>query len=172
MFYSLFYVNYTGRNTNSRNAFQFISAQLVKTLLPMQETQEMCVWSLGQEKPLKKEMATCSSILAWKIPWTEEPGRKQSMGLQRIRHDWAHGTHTLLVPSNPELFICNFILFLSFMLSINLNDRETPTFTIFSWVLFNKDFLHKKLARAAVKSSTNMFIYFFLAHFLYPNMIL
>jgi len=45
------------------------------------------VWSLGQEDPLKKEMATCPRILAWKIPWTEEPGGLQSMGLQRVGHD-------------------------------------------------------------------------------------
>ena len=44
------------------------------------------VQSLGQEDPLEKEMATHSSILAWKIPWTEKPGRLQSMGLQRVRH--------------------------------------------------------------------------------------
>ena len=43
---------------------------------------------MGQEDPLEKEMATHSSILAWKIPWTEEPGGLQSMGSQRVRHDW------------------------------------------------------------------------------------
>ena len=53
----------------------------------MQETQETRVQSLGQEEPLKKEMATHSSILAWNILWTEEPGGLQSMGLQRIGHD-------------------------------------------------------------------------------------
>ena len=47
------------------------------------------VQSLGWEDPLEKEMATHSSTLAWKIPWTEEPGRLQPMGLQRVRHDWA-----------------------------------------------------------------------------------
>ena len=47
------------------------------------------VWSLGREDPLEKEMATHSSILAWRIPWTEEPGRLQSMGSQRIGHDLA-----------------------------------------------------------------------------------
>ena len=59
-------------------------AQRVKRLPAMQET-----WgrSLGQEDPLEKEMATHSSTLAWKIPWTEKPGRLQSMGSQRIRHD-------------------------------------------------------------------------------------
>ena len=47
------------------------------------------VQSLGQENPLEKEMAMHSSILAWKIPWTEEPGGLQSMGSQRVGHDWA-----------------------------------------------------------------------------------
>ena len=51
-----------------------------KTRLPMQDPQEMRVQSLGQEDPLKEEMATHFSILAWKIPWTEEPGGLQSMG--------------------------------------------------------------------------------------------
>ena len=49
--------------------------------------QEMGVRSLGQEDPLEKEMATHSSILAWEIPWTEEPGGLQSMGSQRVRRD-------------------------------------------------------------------------------------
>ena len=53
----------------------------------MQETQEMQVQSLGGEEPLEKEMATCSSILAWKIPWTEEPGGLPSMGSHRVGHD-------------------------------------------------------------------------------------
>ena len=59
-------------------------AQMVKCLPTMWETQ---VQSLGREDPLGKEMATHSSTLAWKIPWTEEPGRLQSMGLQRVGHD-------------------------------------------------------------------------------------
>ena len=59
-------------------------AQIVKILPAMQETQ---VQSLGQEDTLEKEMATHSSILAWRIPWTEEPGRLQSLGSQRVRHD-------------------------------------------------------------------------------------
>ena len=49
---------------------------------------ETWVWSLGGEDPMEKEMATHSSILAWKIPWTEEPGGLQSMGSQRVGHDW------------------------------------------------------------------------------------
>ena len=59
-------------------------AQTVRRLPTMLETQ---VRSLGWEDPLEKEMATHSSTLAWKIPWTEEPGRLQSMGVQRVRHD-------------------------------------------------------------------------------------
>ena len=61
-------------------------AQVVKCLPTVQETQ---LQSLGQKDLLEKEMATHSSILAWKIPWTEESGRLQSMGSQRVRHDWA-----------------------------------------------------------------------------------
>ena len=57
---------------------------MVKRLLTMWETQ---VQSLGREDLLEKEMATHSSILAWKITWTEEPGRLQSMGWQRVGHD-------------------------------------------------------------------------------------
>ena len=58
--------------------------QMVKNLLVMQET---WVRSLGGEDPLEKAMATHSSILAWRKPWTEEPGRLQSMGSYRVGHD-------------------------------------------------------------------------------------
>ena len=61
-------------------------AQMVKNLPEIQET---WVQSLGWEDPLEVGMATHSSIFAWRIPWTEESGRLQSTGLQRIRHDWA-----------------------------------------------------------------------------------
>ena len=59
-------------------------AQIVKCLPTMRET---WVHSLGQEDRLEKEMATHSNTLAWKIPWMEEPGRLQSIGLQRVSHD-------------------------------------------------------------------------------------
>ena len=59
---------------------------MIKNLPVVQETQETQVQSLGQEDPLEKEMAPHSSILAWKIPWMEEPGGLQSMGLQRGGH--------------------------------------------------------------------------------------
>jgi len=59
-------------------------AQMVKRLPAMREMQ---VQSLGRDDPLEKEMATHSRTLAWKIPWAEEPGRLQSMGLQRVGHN-------------------------------------------------------------------------------------
>ena len=59
---------------------------MVKCLLAMWET---WVRSLGREDPVEKEVATYSSTLAWKIPWTEEPDKLQSMGSQRVGHDWA-----------------------------------------------------------------------------------
>ena len=64
---------------------------MVKTLSSMQNT---WVQSLGREDPLEKGMGAYSNILAWEIPWIEEPGGLQSMGSQRIRHNWATNTHT------------------------------------------------------------------------------
>ena len=54
--------------------------------------QETLVQSLGQEDPLEKGMATHSSVLTWRILWTEKPGGLQSMGLQRVKHNWAINT--------------------------------------------------------------------------------
>ena len=73
-----------------------VEAQLVKNLPAMQET---WVWSLGREDILEKEMATYSSTLAWRMPWTEEPCRLQSVGSQRVRHDWV----TSLLFTSTEL---------------------------------------------------------------------
>ena len=71
---------------------------MVKSLPSMQET---WVRSLGWEDPLEEGMATHSIILAWRIPWTEEPGRLQSMGLQRVRHDWAT-KHAHVIPQSDR----------------------------------------------------------------------
>ena len=62
---------------------------MAQTVKHLSTTQETWVWSLGWKDPLEKEMAIHSSTIAWKIPWTEEPGRLQSMGSQRVGHDWA-----------------------------------------------------------------------------------
>ena len=80
-------------------------ALMVKNLPAMQET---WVWSLGQEDPLEKEMATYSSILVWRIPWTEEPGRLLSMGSQRVGRDRATNPFTLDVKCPIS---CIFLLF-------------------------------------------------------------
>ena len=69
-----------------------VVAPWVKNPPAVQETEEMQVWFLHWEDPLEEKMATPSSILAWKIPWIEKPGRLQSMGLQRVKHNWSHGT--------------------------------------------------------------------------------
>ena len=61
---------------------------------------ETWVWSLGREDPLEKEMATHSSFLVWRIPWTVEPGRLQSMGSQRVGHDWVTSLSFTFFPDN------------------------------------------------------------------------
>ena len=70
--------------TTNLDSMASLVAQRLKHLPPMRDTR---VQSLGREDPLEKEMATHSSILAWRIPWTEEPGRLQSTGPQRVGHD-------------------------------------------------------------------------------------
>ena len=74
----------------------------------MQEIQETLAQSLGWEDPLEKEMATHSGFLAWRIPWPAEPGRLQSIGLQRVGHNWeCTHTHTHTLISYVEyLFMC------------------------------------------------------------------
>ena len=72
-------------------------AQRLKHLPRMRETQ---VWSLGQEDPPEKEMATHSNTLVWRIPWREKPGRLLSKGLQRVGHDWATSLYFFTWGSN------------------------------------------------------------------------
>ena len=79
-------------------------AQMVKNPPAMHET---WVQSLGWEDPLEKEMATHSSILAWRIPWAEKPGGLQSMGSQRVGHNWVTFTFTYPSGSEGEEFACN-----------------------------------------------------------------
>ena len=90
-------------------------AQMVKNLPAMQET---WVWCLGWKDPLGKGMATHSSSLAWRIPWTEEPIGLQSMGSQRVRHDWA--TPGLCLPLASCLVLTPLYLLLSTLQSVCL----------------------------------------------------
>ena len=80
----------------------FPSGSMVKNRPATQEPQETWFQSLGREDPLKEGMATHSSILAWRISWTEEPGGLQSMELQRVRHNWSDlaCTHTHMLYYN------------------------------------------------------------------------
>ena len=81
----------------------FTLAETVKNLLAIEETK---VRSLGREDPLEKEMITHSSVLAWRIPWTQEHGGLQSMGSQRVRQNWTTNTFTFFLPQlNFSLFI-------------------------------------------------------------------
>ena len=97
---------------------------MVRNLPVVQET---WVQSLGQEDPLEKRMATHSSILAWRIPWTEEPGGLQFMGLQRVRHNWATNTLT-----NMECVLLIFFL-------ISLNTKHNIGYMVFVQYFHNKN---------------------------------
>ena len=80
----------------------------------MEETQ---ILSLGQKGPLEKGMATHSSILAWIIPWAEEPGGLESMGLQRVTHNWVTNIHTTNVETfkNSQIWhACPFVLWITY----------------------------------------------------------
>ena len=89
-------------------------AQMVKSLPSLQETQ---VQSLGWEDPLEKEMATLSSILAWRTPWKEELGRLQPMGSQRVGHDWAINTLTVMRNPKPASSNCWLLHWVAYSLS-------------------------------------------------------
>ena len=92
--YILHYDYYTNQNEEmiKLSHWALLVAQKEKNLPAMQEN---WLWTLGHEDPLEKEIVSHSSILSWRIPWTEEPDRLQSMGLWRVRHDWATNTHKL-----------------------------------------------------------------------------
>ena len=91
-------------------------AQTVKNSPAMQET---LVWSLGWEDPLEEDMETHSSILAWRIPWAEEPGGLQSIGSQRVGYDWGdwaltHIEYNLLILTfKASVSLCSYILYIS-----------------------------------------------------------
>ena len=94
------------------------------------------VWSLGREDPLEKEMATHSSSLAWKIPWTEEPGRLQPMESQRIEYNWATSLSfsfllTWVVASTSECLSTEFYLGIKSSRHMNM---ETLC-VLFKWAL-------------------------------------
>ena len=114
-------------------------AQRVKCLPTMQETG---VQSLGREDSLEKEMATHSSIVAWRIPWMEEPDGLQSMGSQIVGHDWTTSLHTFL--QNDQIILCHYKVCL-----VEWTGKEASRnyilwpHTYFSHQLFFPDGLHR-----------------------------
>ena len=121
---------------------------------------EARVWSLGREDPLEKEMATHSSILAWRIPWWEEPGRLQSTGSQRVRQDWAtslslsHFVHNITALPWSVIFIFNFPASTWICWSI-------ATYLVFSVLLdiFPTNWLFPKLAQMKMHTHTHTHIH-------------
>ena len=85
--FSITVIQVYASTSNAKEAEIELFYKVVKNLPSMQETKEARVQSLGQEDPLEEGMATHSSVLAWKIPWTEEPGGLQSRGSERVEHD-------------------------------------------------------------------------------------
>ena len=102
-------------------------AQTVKNLPAMWET---WFWSLGWEDPLEKGMATQSSILAWRIPWTEEPGGLWSIELQRVRHV-STLTHIYIIQENP--YLLRFLAFLVAQMVKNLPAMWETWFQSLAW---------------------------------------
>ena len=96
----------------------FPGATAVKNWPVMQETQETWVQSLGGEDPLEEDMAPHSSILAWEIPWTEQPGGLRSLGSQRVGHDW--GTELAIAFSHIFLRDHTWILNFHFTLLLHI----------------------------------------------------
>ena len=93
----------------------------------MQEMQETWVQYLGQEDPLEKGMTAHSSILAWRIPWTEEPGELQTIGLQKIEHNWSDLACTVESVSNIFYWERDFEMeYKQIILILSWSDRFTP----------------------------------------------
>ena len=138
--------------TVSPSIWASLVAQKVKCLLAMQETQ---VGSLSGKDTLEKEVATHSSILAWRIPWTEEPGRLQSMGSQWVRHNWATSLcHEVMGPDAMILVFCMF----SFK----------PTFSVSSFTFIKRIFCYSSLSAIRVVFSAYLRLLIFLLAILIP----
>ena len=122
---------------NWRAPWAALVAQSAKNTFAVQELQ---IWSLGGEDPLEEGMVTHSSILAWRIPWTEEPGRLQSIGSQRVGRDWSdwasphlNGNSGVesLVNGRPEAECCRDLFFSVFpLLSSSLSSLPEHLFQV------------------------------------------
>ena len=134
---SLWINNFDSNNFDWRQSpVSSLVAQSVKNLPAVHETWVRC---LGWEDPLEKEMATHSSILAWKTSWTEEPGGLQSMGSQRLRHDWVTNTYLLITSKKQTKIFClekkNSILLLVITLKNQKKSKFQEQTRIYSYTL-------------------------------------
>ena len=128
----------------------FTSAQCWRKCLPVQEVQETGVQSPGREDPLEQGMATHSRILAWKIPWTEDPGGLQSVGSRRVGCYWAH-THRVIKGSAMDIFtdkhlvtfevICLERTVLWHLLAVTPDKVFLPFALLSSWVVVRLEWL-------------------------------
>ena len=113
-------------------------AQMVKNLPAMQETR---VQSLGQEDALEKGLDTHSSILAWRIPWMEEPGGPQSMGSQRIGHNWSdlapgHTTSSFSILPSMDIYVPSISWLLKIVLQWSLGHMYLFKLWFSLWIIF------------------------------------
>ena len=110
----------------------FPGGSAVKNPPAMQEMQETQGQSLGPKDPLEEEMATHFSILAWRISWTEKTGGLQSMGLQRVRHDWSNWASRAFFSWSglPEMHIVKWHLIITWLLG---SHTKTPSIFHYSW---------------------------------------
>ena len=126
----MYVILWNPHNNPMKQVLSFSGGSVVKNRLLMQEMQ---IRSLGLEDLLEKEMATHSSILAWKIPQTEEPGRLQSMGSQRIRQYWATSSH-FKVPRSSQVALMVKILPVQSKGQEDPLEKEIATHSrIFAW---------------------------------------
>ena len=125
---------------------------------------ETWVRSLGQEDPLEKEMATHSSILVWRIPWTEEPGGLQSIGSHRVRHDWSDLACSLcLMTFSVQAEMYKIIIFKPMPL------KMFPSFGFFFPHIWETSLVSCLRNRIPVNSLTGLLIYYCLHWSLYAK---
>ena len=118
------------------------ASQVAQTVKNQPAMPEMWVQSLGRKDPLEEGMATHSRILTWRIPWTEESGGLQSMGSQRVGHDWVTEhthTHTCLY-WRPRVFFPKEIVL--FSVSLSFSPLPLNTLPLVSWILFPSWIFH------------------------------
>ena len=125
----------------------FQASQVTQWVKRLSAMQEIHVRSLDWEHPLEEEMATHPSILPWRMPWTKKPGRLQSIGLQRVRHDWSEHACTHQVLSGYRITLTSLNQFICHMPSFYSGEsifstHPPPNFSLKMWV-YTQNYIHK-----------------------------